>query len=200
MPPVRSIADLDLTKTYTYADYLTWQVGEWVELLRGHIRRMSPAPVRIHQLCSANLQGLLYAHLRRKPCQVYAVPFDVRLPTAGSNGDDNTITTVVQPDLCVVCDRSKLDDRGCLGAPDWVIEILSPGTAARDMHDKFDLYEESGVGEYWIVAPMERNISVFVLDAAAGRYRTVGDYAEPGLVPSHTLPELELEWAEVFAE
>ena len=201
MVPIRSVSQLDPSKTYTYADYLTWQLGEWVELLRGKLtRRMSPAPARIHQLCSSNLHFLLRDYLRRQPCQVYAAPFDVRLKTRGADGADTAITTVVQPDLCVICDRSKLDDRGCLGAPDWVIEILSPGTAARDMHDKFDLYEEAGVGEYWIVAPMDRNISVFALDGETGRYRTVGDYAAPGPVPSHTLTGLVMEWEEVFAE
>ncbi len=201
MAPIRSVSELDPSKTYTYADYLTWQLGEWVELLRGKlVRRMSPALTRLHQLYSSNLHFLLRDHLRRQPCQVYAAPFDVRLTTHGANGADEAITTVVQPDLCVICDRTKLDDRGCLGAPNWVIEILSPGTAARDMHDKFDLYEESGVGEYWIVAPMDRNISVFVLDATTGRYRTVGDYATPGPVPSHTLPEMVLEWEDVWAE
>ncbi len=161
---------------------------------------MSPAPARVHQLCSSNLHFLLRDHLRRQPFQVYAAPFDVRLITRDGDGADTAITTVVQPDLCVICDRAKLDDRGCLGAPDWVIEILSPGTAARDMHDKFDLYEEAGVGEYWIVAPLDRNISVFALDAETGRYRTVGDYAAAGPVPSRKLPELVLEWEEVWAE
>ena len=197
--PVRSLADLDPSATYTYADYLTWQFTEWVELLKGKVARMS-APQDLHQAVSGNLFGLIHPYLRRQVCQVRAAPYDVRLTTKGPNAADTAITTVVQPDLCVICDPTKIDKRGCHGAPDWVIEILSPGTASRDMRDKYDLYEENGVGEYWIVAPGEQNISIFVRDATTGRYRTVGDYAAPGLVPSHTLPDLLIEWADVFEE
>lgn len=196
MAPIRSFADLDPTRTYTYADYLTWQLTEWVELVRGRIRRMSPAPTTLHQRVSSNLHSLIGPYLRRKTCQVFAAPFDVRLTTRGGNGADDAITTVVQPDLCVICDPAKLDQRGCLGSPDWIIEILSPGTAGRDMDEKFTLYEESGVGEYWIVAPGEQNISVFVLED--DHYRLVGDYWQPGPVPVRTLPELVVEWGDVF--
>lgn len=196
MTPIRSFADLDPTRTYTYADYLTWQLGEWVELVRGRVRRMSPAPTTLHQRLSGNLYLPIATYLRRRSCEVFAAPFDVRLTTRGANAADEAITTVVQPDLCIICDPAKLDQRGCLGAPDWIIEILSPGTAGRDMDEKFTLYEENGVGEYWIVAPGEQNISVFVLEG--DRYRLVGDYWQPGPVPVRTLPELVVEWSEVF--
>ncbi len=199
MPPVRSLADLDPTKTYTYADYLTWQFTEWVELLRGKVAQMAGAS-RTHQSISRNLTAILYAHFRGQRCRLFAAPLDVRLTTAGPNAADDAITTVVQPDLLVVCDTAKLDERGCVGAPDWVIEILSPGTATRDWKAKFDLYEEAGVGEYWIVAPKERNISIFTLDPVSGRYVSVGDFGAAGLVPSHTAPELVLEWDDVFAD
>lgn len=196
MAPIRDIKDLDLSKTYTYADYLTWQLGEWVELVRGRLRRMSPAPTTAHQRLSSNLHLPIAHYLRRKPCQVFAAPFDVRLITRGDNGADDAVTTVVQPDLCVICDPAMLDERGCLGAPDWVIEILSPGTAGRDIGEKLALYEESGVSEYWIVAPGEKNISVFVLEGE--RYRLIGDYWQPGPVPVRTLPELVVDWRDVF--
>ena len=196
MPPIRSLADLDLTRTYTYADYLTWQLGEWVELLRGRIRRMSPAPTRLHQQLSGKFYRPIANHLWRRPCEIYHAPFDVRLTTRGANAADDAITTVVQPDLCVICDPAQLDDRGCVGAPDWIIEILSPGTAGRDINEKFTLYEENGVTEYWIVAPGEKNISVFVLEN--DRYKLIGDYWQPGPVLVHTLPDLVVEWSEVF--
>ncbi len=151
-------------------------------------------PLDVHQLISGNLHVLLGAYLRRKPCQVRAAPYDVRLTTKGPNAADEAITTVVQPDLSIICDRTKIDRRGCNGAPDWIIEVLSPGTIARDWKDKFALYEENGV--LWIVAPGEQAISAFVLENE--RYRLVGEYAEPGPVPCATLPGLVLEWADVF--
>ena len=200
MPPVRSLADLDPNATYTYADYLTWQLTEWVELLRGKVAQMAGAS-RAHQSISGNLHTAIGSYLRQhRPCRLFAAPFDVRLTKAGTSAADEAITSVVQPDLLIVCDPARLDERGCVGAPDWIIEILSPGTATRDWKAKFDLYEENGVGEYWIVAPKERNISVFVRDMTTGHYQSVGDFGAPGLVPSHTLPGLALEWDEVFAE
>lgn len=196
MSPIRSISDLDLTGSYTYADYLTWQFGEIVELIRGKIMRRMSGPLDVHQLIAYNLSGLLHAQLKRKQCQVRPAPYDVRLTTKGAHVADDVITTVVQPDLSIICDRSKIDRRGCNGAPDWIIEVLSPGTAARDWKVKFDLYEESGVLEYWIVAPGEQAISAFVLEN--GKYRLAGEFAEPGPVSCATLPGLTLEWAEIF--
>lgn len=196
---IHTIADLDPNGTYTYADYLTWQFGELVELVRGKLmRRMSPAPTDRHQAAVGEFHLLIGNYLRRKRCKVRIAPYDVRLTTKGANAADESITTVVQPDLCVICDVAKIDLRGCLGAPDWIIEVLSPGTAAYDWKNKFDLYEETGVGEYWIVDPLGQSIAVFVRDAATGRYQTIGDFAAPGAVPSHTLPELALDWADVF--
>lgn len=199
--PVRSVADLDPARTYTYADYLTWQFGEWVELLRGKLtRRMSPAPADAHQAVVGDLYLLIGNYLRRKPCKVRVAPYDVRLSTAGPNAADDAITTVVQPDLCVVCDPTKIDKRGCNGAPDWIIEVLSPGTIHRDTREKFALYEEAGVGEYWLVAPGEQSITAYVLDRATNCYHLVGEYGGPGPIPCATLPALVVEWAEVFPE
>ena len=196
MLPITSLFQLDLSKTYTYADYLTWQLDEFVELVKGKIHRRSPAPRRQHQKISGNFFGTTYAYLLDQPCEVYHAPFDVRLTTAGPNGNA-PLTTVVQPDICVVCDPAKLDDAGCLGAPDWIIEIISPKTAIYDTRDKFDLYEESGVGEYWIVFPGEQTVAAYVLEN--GRYQSCGAYFEPGRIPCHTLPALELQWEQVFA-
>ena len=198
-PPITSFSQLDPQGTYSYADYLTWKFTEWVELLRGKVVRRLSAPTDQHQAISLELAFVLKRHLYRQPCQVRYAPYDVRLRPLGADAaDDAAVRTVVQPDLCVICDPARIDQRGCVGPPDLVIEITSPGTGARDWKDKFDLYEENGVGEYWIVTPREQAISVFVRDAATGRYRTVGEYAEPGPVPCATLPGLGLDWADVF--
>ena len=144
--PITSISQLDPNGTYTYADYLTWQFTELVELLRGKIMRRMSAPTDRHQALVGSLFLEIGSHLRRSPCQVRVAPYDVRLPKRGSTADE-AIYTVVQPDVCVICDPSKIEPRGCLGAPDLIIEVASPRTAARDWKDKFDLYEEAGVGE-----------------------------------------------------
>ena len=195
MPLITDISQLDLTKTYTYADYLTWQLTGWVELIKGKVRPMSPAPQAMHQTISFNLSSVIHQRLRGTSCRGFAAPFDVRLSKTTPNGDA-TIETVVQPDICVVCDPGKIDRRGCVGAPDWIIEILSPGNLARDTKEKFDLYEENGVGEYWIVSPGEKSITIYVL--REGRYQVGGEYFEPGTVPVHTLAGAGVEWAEVF--
>ncbi len=149
--------DLDLTKQYTFADYVTWRFEERVEILRGWVARMSPAPSAYHQRVSTELGFHIRKYLGRDGCQLFAAPFDVRLPrTKGGE-------SVVQPDLCVVCDPSKIDEQACVGAPDFVIEILSPSNTKHELRDKFELYEESGVGEYWIVDPHRRSIERYVL-------------------------------------
>ncbi|MGB1282992.1 MAG: Uma2 family endonuclease, partial [Polaribacter sp.] len=157
---ITDINQLDLNKTYTYADYLLWQFSERVELIKGKIFKMSPAPKRIHQDISRNIEFKLFAHLRKQPCKVYYAPFDVRL---SKKKKDQLIETVVQPDICVICDEKKLDDRGCLGAPDLIVEILSPSTKKKDITDKFNLYEENGVREYWIVDPDNQTLLKYVL-------------------------------------
>jgi Uma2 family endonuclease len=197
--PITSLDQLDPNGSYSYADYLSWQFTELVELLRGKIMRRMSAPTDRHQALVGDLFGALHSHLRRHPCQVRVAPYDVRLPKPGTTADA-AIFTVVQPDLCVICDPTKIETRGCLGAPDLIVEVVSPRTAARDWKDKFDLYEEVGVGEYWIVLPQENDISVFVLDEATARYRLVGEYASPGAIPCRTLPGLELDWADIFVD
>ena len=197
MEAITKFSQLDLSKSYTYADYLTWKFDEFVELIKGKVMRPMAGPSRRHQVLSSNILRQLLPVLRGNDCQVYHAPFDVRLSTGGLNGDQQ-ITTVVQPDICVVCDPAKLDDRGCLGAPDWIIEIASPGNTARDTKTKFDLYEESGVREYWIVYPGMKTITAYVLDNEC--YKLAGEYIEPGAMPVATVPGLALEWAEIFTE
>ena len=200
-PQITSLADLDLNGTYSYADYISWQFTELVELWRGKIMRRMGAPTDQHQDIVVEILYLLKAHLQR-PCKLRTAPYDVRLVKRGTppHPADTAIYTVVQPDICVICDPAKIEKRGCLGAPDLIIEVTSPGTAARDWKDKFDLYEENGVPEYWIVNPQDYSLSAFVLDEATGRYRLVGEYAEPGPIPCHTLPGLGLDWAAVFPD
>ena len=190
--PVTRFEDLDLTRQYTYADYLTWAFQERVELLRGWIARMSPAPNMRHQRIATDLTVRLGNHFLDGPCALFTAPFDVRLPRT-SGGE-----TVVQPDLCVICDRAKLTEQGCTGAPDWMIEILSPGNSKREVGDKFSLYEESGVREYWVVNPLEEHVLRYVL--RDGTYvglapRTSDDER----IGSEVFPDIALSGAEVFA-
>ena len=160
---ITSINQLDLTKKYTYADYLTWQFDEMVELIKGKILRMSPAPKRFHQEYSGNIYFEIKTFLKTKPCKVYEAPFDVRL-IKNKNKENGQIETVVQPDICVICDLDKLDDLGCVGSPDLIVEVVSKSSKKRDYHDKFDLYEENGILEYWIVDPDAKSVDVFVLE------------------------------------
>ena len=123
---VTNINQLDFTKQYTYADYLTWGFDERVELFRGWINRMSPAPLRIHQRITSKLNFQIEGYMLNKKCEVYPAPFDVRLTNKRKSVPNKSIISVVQPDISVICDVDKLDEKGCIGAPDWVIEILSP--------------------------------------------------------------------------
>ena len=144
---------------------------------------------------SPSINPLPFNFLDGQVCRTYVAPFDVRLTKTTPDGDAQ-ITTVVQPDICVICDPRKLDEFGCVDAPDWIIEILSPGNTAHDSRTKFDLYEENGVREYWLVDPGLKNVAVYVLEG--GRYQVRGEYYEPGSIPVYTLEGLTLEWAEVF--
>ncbi|MBC7886228.1 MAG: Uma2 family endonuclease [Saprospiraceae bacterium] len=179
---------------YTYADYLKFEFEEMVEIIRGRIFRMSPAPISSHQKISVNLSGLIWSFLRGKKCQIFSAPFDVILPVA--NKKRETATTVVQPDICVICNPDMIEEAGCFGAPDWIIEILSPHTRKKDFQLKYDVYEEAGVAEYWIVMPLEKLIEVFVLEN--GKYKRIKTYAQDDEVTSHTLPDLTLNLEEVF--
>ena len=144
-----TVLNLDLTKRYTYADYLTWWDDKRRELIDGFIKMMSPAASSIHESISVNLIYYLQGYIKNNKggCKVFSAPFDVRIPVDGETSDKK-IYTVVQPDICVVCDRSKIDKRGCLGAPDMIVEILSPSSLKRDTVEKFPLYERI-LGRYF---------------------------------------------------
>ncbi len=156
------VEEPDPSLTYTYADYLKWQFEERLELFRGKIFKLS-FPNTMHQVISRNILVSLAMLLKQKPCQVFSAPFDVRLPVRNRKNDEE-VTTVLQPDICVICDPAILDSRGCCGAPDLVIEILSPGNSKKEIKLKHELYEVTGVKEYWIVNPVEENIVVFILN------------------------------------
>lgn len=153
---------------FTYADYLTWNFKERIELIRGNIFKMSPAPTPFHQRVSVNLETKISKFLERKKCKMFHAPIDVRLkgkPFSKKKLRDDEITTVVQPDIIVVCDEEKLKDPRCVdGAPEFIVEILSPGNTHTETKYKFDLYEENGVQEYWVVYPEFEQIHVFLLN------------------------------------
>jgi Uma2 family endonuclease len=193
---ITRLDQLDLTRQYSYADYLHWQIADRLELIRGYIWPMA-APNRRHQGISGNLHLDIGNHLRGKTCKVYQAPFDVRLPVP--NPKTGEIYTVVQPDLCVVCDPAKLDEAGCNGAPDWVIEILSKGNSKKEMRDKLSVYEEAGVGEYWIVQPEYDTVLVYTL-TEAGHYSGARLVYDDETLTSRTLPDLTIDLAGVFAE
>ncbi len=192
--------DLDLSKKYTYADYLTWQFSEMVELIRGRIFKMSPAPNLFHQEISANLFLKIGNYFNGKPCKVFHAPFDVRLPLPPGKVKNEQIETVVQPDISVICDLSKLDIRGCLGAPDWIIEILSPATASKDLREKFELYEFAGVREYWIVHPHEHTLLVYQLDEHGKYQGAQRPYVREDSVAVGAFPGFVMDLKDVFPE
>ena len=189
------LADLNRDNLYTYADYFKWQFEERVELIKGKIFPMAPAANQRHQEIAGKVYFQLSNFLYKKPCKVFFAPFDVRLPRKSNSDED--IVTVLQPDLCVICDKAKLADiRGCLGAPDIVVEILSPSNSKKELKYKYDVYEESGVKEYWVVYTEEETMTVYTLTNGAfvaSRPLVAGDS-----VPASVLPGFALDLTEVF--
>lgn len=197
MATITDLSQLDLNGTYSYADYLKWQFEERVELLRGKIFPMSPAPSIKHQEIASNLHYSFRINFEHKDCKVYFAPIDVRLYNhKKSRKVSQDIYTVVQPDLCVICDQSKLDKQGCNGAPELVVEILSPGNTRREMQDKFDLYQEAGVQEYWLVQPLEKVVLVYTLNE---KEQYIGLRPAIENIVSPYFPDLKMTIAEVFA-
>ena len=189
---------LDLNKRYTYADYLSWADDKMRELIDGFVKIMSPAASSKHQEVSSILIGDFRYYIKKNKgkCKVFHAPFDVRLPVNGEHENDK-IYNVVQPDICIVCDMSKIDKKGCIGAPDLVVEIQSISTAKYDLTKKFDLYEASGVREYWVVYPYEEAIEVFLLQPD-GKYDNGTKY-ETGKVPVNIFDGYEIDIYEIFS-
>ena len=179
---------------YTYADYLTWDIDHMVELIKGKVfKQAAAAPRRIHQELAVKIIIKLGNLLYGKPCKAYVAPFDVRLSVKSKKHKD--IDTVVQPDICVVCDPEKLDELGCVGAPDLIMEILSPSNNQTELQNKYEVYEESGVREYWIIHPYEKTLLVYTL--VEGKYIpsklfTLGDHVASKCIEGFVLDLDEL--------
>ena len=192
-------AALELGERFSYGDYRTWPDEERWELIDGQAWSMSPAPATNHQELSGRLYIRLAAYLKAKPCRAFAAPFDVLLP-AGDEFDDE-VDTVVQPDIVVYCDRSKITKAGARGAPDLVVEILSPSTARKDLNEKFRLYERRGVREYWVVDPGNESVQVWRKKPEGG-YDS-GELREPlhdfSAVSSRVLEGFAVDPKELFA-
>ena len=194
---VFSLEDIDPTLTYIYAHYLTWLFDERVELIKGQVFKMSPAPSPYHQQISVRIASELFVFLKNRKCQVYTAPFDVRFPKEST--EDKDIYTVLQPDICVICDLAKLDTRGCIGAPDIVVEILSPGNNKTELLNKYNVYEEFGVKEYWVISPAEKTFLKYALDAK-GKYQPSKLFTLSEKVESEVLPGFVLDLDEVFED
>ena len=193
---VTSIDQLDPIKgIYTYADYLLWKFEERVELIKGKIFQMA-SPSATHQRIVRRLATKLDLFLEEKTCELFISPFDVVLPIPNKT-KENTENTVVQPDLCVVCDPTKIEERACKGAPDLVIEIVSPGNSKKEVNEKFELYEEAGVLEYWVIYPTEKTIHIYVLEN--GKYRGLAPVADNEMVHSVKFPTLQINTKNIFS-
>jgi Uma2 family endonuclease len=179
---------------FTYANYKSWELaeGERYELLDGEAFAMA-APDAYHQSILMELAIQIGVYLRGKSCKVYPAPYDVRPFYA----EDESDTTVVQPDITVVCDEKKRGKAGCLGAPDLVVEVLSPSNSAIEMQRKFDIYHEAGVREYWVLNPKHKTLSVYVFSGGTVFPRT---YRASAVVKPHIFPDLEIVLEPVFAE
>jgi len=182
----------DLAGYYNYSDYLKWTFDGMVELIRGKIFKMSPAPSTGHQLILIELTGIFWQHLKGKKCKTFVAPFDVRLPV-GKKG--NVYKTVVQPDLGIVCDLLKLEKSGVKGAPDLVVEILSPSNRQIEMHEKFEAYQASLVREYWIIHPEEQWMYQYVLNDNL-KFELHKKYENLSRIESVIFPELFVEVAD----
>jgi Uma2 family endonuclease len=190
-------AELDFSREYSFADYLKWAFEERLEIIKGKLFKMSPAPTSAHQRLSVEISRGLSNFLMGKSCRVYTAPFDVRLPRKSKRDVD--INTVVQPDLCVICDPGKVDKKGCLGAPDIAIEILSPGNNKRELSDKYEVYEESGVREYWLFSYAEK-FCIQYTHNFEGHYFAMRPLTVADVLYTPVLPGLELNLGEVFRQ
>jgi Uma2 family endonuclease len=181
---------------YTFADCLTWGENERIEIINGEAIMMAP-PSRIHQEILTELTRQLANFLEGKWCKVYPAPFGVRLFEKDGNAPED-VDTLVEPDITVVCDRDKLDKHGCKGAPDLVIEILSPSSLRHDRLIKLGLYQRAGVREYWIVDPENKSVQVFLRDG--GSLQPYEDYGREDVAKVNVLEGCFIELCKVFSE
>ena len=197
MKEITSLSQLDRDGRYSYADYLTWKFEERVEIIRGYISPLI-SPNRKHQSISWQLTVNLGNTFKHQKCKAYAAPFDVRLLDKNKSKKANAhVYTVIQPDICIICDEKKLDDKGCIGAPDLVIEILSPGNSKKEMRTKKQLYEENGIREYWIIDPERETVHQFVLEDN-GLYSRPMIYVSEEVVYCAIFEELQVPLDDLF--
>jgi Uma2 family endonuclease len=187
-----------LDRPYTYADYRTWPEDERWELIDGVAWNMSPAPAPRHQEILGALHIQVAPFLKGTTCRAYLAPFDVLLPASDGQGEDE-VPNVVQPDLTVTCDPGRITARGCFGAPDWVVEILSPWTLKKDLDAKFALYERSGVREYWVIDPGSRTVHVY-RRGESGRYGDPSIAEEDAEVPCPVGAGITVRLTDLFPE
>lgn len=180
-------------KKYTFADYLSWDENERVEIINGEAIIAQAAPSPVHQEVAYQIARQIGNYLEGKRCKVYPAPFAVCL---NSDKSDDEADIVVEPDISIVCDMSKINEHGCKGAPDMIAEVVSPSTARRDRMVKLNLYEQAGVKEYWIVDPVEQSIQVYLMDN--GRYRVADYYAKEDIAKVHVLDGCFVELSKVF--
>jgi Uma2 family endonuclease len=185
-------------KLFSYSDYQGWDSDKRVELINGIVYELE-SPNRYHQDISGRLFLSFGNFFQNSPCKLYAAPFDVRLPHKKDKTKDEEVITVVLPDLCVICDHKKLDEKGCIGAPDLVIEIISPGNSKKEMKQKFEVYQESGVKEYWMVLSCEKSVIVYTLNES-GVYIGNKPYTEDDIIESIQFPGLSIDLSLVFVE
>ena len=185
------------TDNFTYADYLLWDDGKRWEIIEGWAYDMSPAPKKQHQSVSMKLSNAFFNYLKGKKCRVYAAPFDVCL--CEKNSSDDEIETVVQPDISIFCDTSKLNERGAKGSPDLIVEILSESTQKKDLTTKLLLYQKHSVKEYWIVDPSNKTLIINKLDSK-GRYYIEKEYTSTEKVKVGIFEDFEIELESVFEE
>lgn len=189
------LPEKDKGKIFTYEDYLNWSGMQRIELINGYVYLMAP-PSRLHQKVSGAIYVQFFNYLKDKDCEVYYAPFGVRFPTENDRSDKE-IKNVVEPDIVVVCDKTKLDDEGCKGAPDLIVEITSPSSARKDKIEKFNLYERHGVKEYWIVEPESKIVSVFTLQENK-RYGRPDMYSVGDKIKVSIFDDLIIDLTDVF--
>ena len=180
-------------KKYTYVDYLNWPEDERWEIIDG-VPYMQAAPSPAHQLISSELNRQISNYLQGKPCKSYPAPFCVKL----IQGDENEVKNVVEPDISIICDKSKIDDKGCNGTPDMIIEILSPSSGKMDKIIKFNKYEKAGVKEYWLVEPEQKIVSVFLLQDNH-KFSRPDVYADDEKINVSIFTDLAIDLSSVFS-
>ncbi len=182
-------------KKYTYADYLTYPVDERWEIIDG-VPYMQAAPTPLHQEILMELSKQIAVYLTGKTCSIYPAPFCVRLPQDYEK-NEKEVKNIVEPDISIICNKCKIDDKGCNGAPDMIIEIISPSSIKKDRFVKFNLYEKAGIREYWIVEPDQKLVSVFLLQKNE-RFSRPEMYTDEDSITVSIFPDLIINLSAVF--